>query len=63
MIELYLKKVTHVMKRKSDFLKEATDFFLRPIEEIDAEIRERLGVPLGGSYLKVSIFVQKFLYS
>lgn len=41
MLELFISKMAQKMKRK-DILKEAAEYFTRPIEEIKQEINEQV---------------------
>lgn len=62
MMEIFVSKMTQTAKRK-DILKEAAQYFTRPVDEIDLEIRERLGVPTEGPYTKVFYVVRLFLFT
>ncbi|XP_049885495.1 uncharacterized protein LOC126380259 [Pectinophora gossypiella] len=51
-LELYISYTSSVMKRRSEFLKQAAEYFLRPLEDLDADIRKRLGVGPEDNYNK-----------
>ncbi|CAK1554132.1 unnamed protein product [Leptosia nina] len=55
MLEMFVSKVTKDNKRKG-VLKEAAEYFSRPIADLEADIRERLGITEGNSYIRVSWF-------
>lgn len=54
MLQLFTAKMVHSMKRSSGTMKDAIDFFTRPIEELDTEIRQNLGIGPEGPYTQVS---------
>lgn len=65
MLELFVSKVVHdsIPTPAMNMQKTAGKFFTRPTEVLDTEIREYLGLPQTGPYLrKVSLFYLSTLY-
>lgn len=59
MMSSFVTKMIHLGKRK-EMLKEAAEYFTRPAEVIDKEIRDSLGVSSDAPYLQV--YSQLYVY-
>ncbi|XP_045509990.1 uncharacterized protein LOC123705299 [Colias croceus] len=51
LLEIFVGKISRTNKRKG-ILKEAAEHFTRPVEQLDAEIRNHLGLPQTDQYVK-----------